>query len=184
LLATQLNRDDSVFQSDYPFAAYSLLNWTIENDEWVRELVHAFKRGHSVSAAVTFAGLLSDRMLGAAGLLANPVFVVPPSRNGRLDHASLLALELCKFFPNPSVMVLKNSPHEKHRAQKEKTAIERAGRRFLAVYPSGDAPDAQFVFIDDVITSGSTAMAAFMALGDPKYFQSWTLVSRPKLASG
>jgi predicted amidophosphoribosyltransferase len=39
-----------------------------------------------------------------------------------------------------------------------------------------------FAFVDDVITSGSTAMAAYLALGDPDYFEAWTLVCRPKLA--
>jgi len=38
------------------------------------------------------------------------------------------------------------------------------------------------VFVDDVITTGSTAMAAYIALGDPENFEVWTLAHRPKLA--
>lgn len=39
------------------------------------------------------------------------------------------------------------------------------------------------VFADDVITSGATAMAAYMALGDPDGFEVWTLAARPRLAA-
>ena len=38
------------------------------------------------------------------------------------------------------------------------------------------------IFADDVITTGATALAAYMALGDPPSFEVWTLACRPKLA--
>jgi predicted amidophosphoribosyltransferase len=176
-LSTQLNRAEATLQPAYPFAVHSLLTWTPE-EPWIRDLLRGFKRGHAVSAAGTFARLMSD----FEHQTERPVFVVPPSSDGKLDHSSVLGIALCKFFPYSQLLVLQNSPFEKQGAQKEKTATERASRRFLAVYPSGEAPNAEFVFVDDVITSGSTAMAAYMALGDPPIFQSWTLVSRPKLA--
>jgi predicted amidophosphoribosyltransferase len=39
------------------------------------------------------------------------------------------------------------------------------------------------VLVDDVMTSGATALAAYMALGDPQLFEVWTIANRPKLAT-
>lgn len=66
-----------------------------------------------------------------------------------------------------------------------RTAIERSERRFLLKDPrtNQNACRGPFLFADDVITTGSTAIAAYMALGDPSDFEVWTMVNRPRLAA-
>ena len=54
---------------------------------------------------------------------------------------------------------------------------QRQQRSFLPLKAKGKAP----CFVDDVVTSGSTAQAAYKALGQPKNFTVWSLFYRSPL---
>jgi predicted amidophosphoribosyltransferase len=74
------------------------------------------------------------------------------------------------------------------KSQKSQDLAERAECRFQLRVDRQTVQDllasspGPIVFVDDVITSGATAMAAYMALEDPSRFEVWTLANRPKLA--
>lgn len=65
--------------------------------------------------------------------------------------------------------------------QKRKSAKDRFRRQFK-LKPGIRVKGARIVFVDDLITSGATALAAYRALNSPVDFEVWTIARRPKLA--
>ena len=184
----------------YPFPVRSVLSWTESSQAWVRPLIHAFKDGWQVRAAEIFSELLISRPCSFDSKVEQICFVFPTSRTGRFDHAAVLVAALGKFFPTAQVYELHYLDNEDSISQKQKTSTERANRRFktpvqlnlISLDPiepirAKESPqqvqsEYRYIFVDDVVTSGSTAMAAYMALGDPDHFEVWALACRPKLA--
>lgn len=178
------NRQNELKQPGYPFPVYSLITWTDENDHLVRPLLHGFKGGWPIGATEKWMELLSHLRSGH-DRVDFPRFVFPPpSKSGSKDHSWLLANLLASSWERSKPICLSrvgnDSASEK---QKTKSAAERTRRRFASIESEKITyPEATWVFVDDVITTGSTAMAAYMALGDPDRFEAWTLACRPKLA--
>jgi predicted amidophosphoribosyltransferase len=206
-----MNRGEALRQKDSLFPTYSLLTWTPQTEHFVKPLIYGFKGGRTIRAAEKLAALfLSERFLleqnseqnsernrGAqqgldAGSLA-PLFkhqkscdFVVPAPAETFDHSRLWAHELAKSLQTHEWPLLETKEKGSGR-QKQLRQGERANRRFLVKEDFANHAEAskvakRIVFADDVITTGSTAMAAYMAMGDPDRFEVWTLVARPRLA--
>ncbi len=115
--------------------------------------------------------------------------LVPPSVQFRGDgHAKDLARELSMLagneFPEFAVFERRTGLLVRGRTQKTKTRIERlesdmslSSAMSQAVRTRVlDAPG--YIFVDDVIATGSTAIAAWKALGKPRNFEAWAMVWR------
>jgi predicted amidophosphoribosyltransferase len=177
-------------QNGYPFSVHSLLTWTEDLEYDVRRLINGLKGGYAPLATRRLAERLAFERKWSVdeGL---PVFVYPPSSTGGPDHASVLATELSSLWGGfPLGLAWTDDPVRASSGasgfgQKGRTALERSQRRFEDLdLASFTQPSTRWVFVDDVITTGSTAMAAYMALGSPERFEAWTLACRPKLAVG
>lgn len=67
--------------------------------------------------------------------------------------------------------------------QKKKSLEERKESQMRSVEPNTEAcNERKIIFFDDIVASGSTAEAAFKALGEPPFFEVWAVAHRPKLA--
>ena len=175
------NRGPWLAQPGYPFPVYSLLTWTRENDAIVRPLIYGLKGGYQLQAYEKLSQLLShERNLKPNQL--KPFFLHPPARTERADHSEVLA---SLFAESWKTDICKLETDDSERSQKQLTRSERATRRFEEVIGRAryEDPAAPRIFVDDVITTGATAIAAYLALGRPAAFEVWTLVCRPKLAT-
>jgi predicted amidophosphoribosyltransferase len=211
-LGRLMNRGRSLQQADYVLPTYSLLTWTPATAHFVRPLIYSFKKGRTVLASQKLATLFlyerSSIESARSAMTSSPegpgqqardvdrsgsLFLPAPARE--FDHSALWAASLARQHRGQLWPAL--APEDArtgalawaHRVrQKELRAGERGMRRFelkehFAKATIGTASAKRIVFADDVVTSGSTAMAAYMALGDPESFEVWTLVARPRLAT-
>jgi predicted amidophosphoribosyltransferase len=156
-----------------------------EDAAWVGDLIHGLKDGYHRQTFRDIAQmffLCHRRLIGACD--ARPVFIpAPPRKPGRQDHAGVLAEELAKVFKGSVWAVLCRRDSE---AQKRKALAERRTLGLIAEPSAAEfAKNSKrtIVFVDDIVTSGATAGAAFLALGRPKNFAVWSIAYRPRIRS-
>ena len=101
----------------------------------------------------------------------NPIFIPAPPRQPLLkDHAGIFAESLSSYLGGKVCFALKYKSEKPQ--QKTKNLLERSKREFTS---SRSFKNDSIVFVDDVLTTGYTALAAFKALDKPKNFLICTL---------
>lgn len=162
----------------------------------MRRLAYALKGGWHFSALdqliLTFLGEYLSNQKGRLAYAspakpqATKILSAPSARLCQVDHGAVIAHAFANKFSASYLPFLRLAAEPTEgiaRAQKTKSEAERRERAMqftdeLAV----KSPPAPWRFIDDVITSGATAEAAWLAIGKPADFEVWTLICRPKLA--
>ena len=184
VLSLRMGTGAALLQNGYPpLTVYALFKWTEEADADLRPLLYGLKGGDCRVAIRRLGDELSFRRdLGPQK--RPPLFVFPPATTGSRDHAWALAMALARRWGATCIGLEKRDSARETASQKRLSARERALRRYKL--PDGSAKPSEgskVVFVDDVITTGSTATAAYLALGEPSDFEVWTIAARPKLAS-
>lgn len=109
----------------------------------------------------------------------NPIFVPAPARDPlKKDHARLFAEALASYFGGSVHLALNYGSDSS--SQKSKTRLERSKKVF---HSSENLENTNVIFVDDILTTGFTAQAAYNALGCPKKFLICTLAWRPPPAT-
>lgn len=152
----------------------------------LREVILASKE-HPSSATMNLWAREFCRRAMLDGLLSsrrNWVVIPPPGRSGmgEDDHAGALASAFtavsgggffCEIHAFERVGKSRSS-------QKTKSRGERAEIEFRIAVPAKKRLEraAGFIFIDDVLATGATARAAWVALGRPHAFECWTIAAK------
>ncbi len=156
--------------------AWALFDWFPDQDRKVSKLIISLKGGEPAVAFDFYARAFVARM-PLASLPSNAVLLPCPNSKGR-DHAANWAKALSKLLGIPVIQSLEFMPG--HTSQKSKTISERQ----KIVFHATDHPTHKHViFIDDIVTTGATALAAKKALGRTQGFEVWCLAHRRQLAA-
>ena len=155
---------------------FRLFNWNEENDFFVRLFLKSLKKG---GPSFIFNQVVLDflyRITQVYSIPRNAIIVPTPSYSSSPDHAFCLASSLARFSGlNLYNVLLPHLPEKKD--QKQKVKKERKKICFL-IKEKGVLKNKKIIFIDDVLTTGSTALAAWEALCKPKNFVIFTLAWR------
>lgn len=166
---------------DYPFKVFSLFVWSNFSSQ-VENLIYSLKGGGLPEA---FQSLAEEFVLRTPFCEQPTILVTPPSlRPPDKDHAwawgkalsNVLGCRLVCPFLWPFEFATSD-----FKSQKQLSKSERFERQFK-LKEGIDYSGVRIVFVDDLITSGATALAAHQALKSPVNFEVWTIARRPKLA--
>ncbi|MDZ4662620.1 MAG: hypothetical protein SGJ18_13490 [Pseudomonadota bacterium] len=165
--------------TEYQLDTTVLFCWREENNI-VAELIYAFKGGELKEASQR----LACWILSSVDTLdiKNAVFIPAPPRKPRnYDHATQLAQSLSGLSGRPYFNALErvDSEGQKHLKQTERWSIK---MKLNGTFEVDALKEQRIIFIDDVVTTGATAQAAYLALEKPRNFKVWALAYRPRLA--
>jgi predicted amidophosphoribosyltransferase len=160
------------------WSAHSLWRWETD-DSVVGEVIRRLKGGGDENVYDYFAQIFLQQWFMAKGRITKEIIVIPaPARESdKKDHAFCFARSLAKQLSAEFISPLLRPSAEQ---QKLRNKLERREQIFTA---KGDfaAANKLVVFVDDVIVTGGTIDAAYIALNSPKNFLAWCLADRMRL---
>ncbi len=113
---------------------------------------------------------LISRLISERRLPASPIIVSAPSSTGR-NHAQIFAEEISRLTDWPHMDIFTQS----NESQKKLKRSERLQKN-IYLNRAHKLSERNIVFIDDMIVTGGTAVAAEEALPDVKSFEVWALM--------
>jgi len=161
----------------------SLFHWVPKKQEVLSRLARALK-GEGGESLWQFYGeeFWSRKLLDHRDSKIRPLLLIPsPAKNNKKDHAAFFTQSLVSASGATAYPCLRRV---EQLSQKEKSRSERF-RAKLEWSEDFTQPDfakisvgKQVIFIDDVVTTGATAKAAWKTLGKPRDFAVWSLAQR------
>lgn len=157
---------------------FRLFNWSEENDFFIRLFLNSLKKG---GPSFIFNQVVLDFLYHVTQVYSIPrdtVIIPAPSYSRSPDHALCLASAFSRFSGLELYNVLfPYSPEGKNRKQKQRIKTERR-KIYFSVKEKCILEDKKIIFVDDILTTGSTARAAWEALCKPRNFVIFTLAWR------
>lgn len=161
----------------------ALYEWIPGQQEVLSKLVHALKGDRSENLWRHYAEEFLRRRWSERATKKTYLLVPAPSRDGRNDHAlhfvkGLVAAHAGLELYNCLSRDCGVGPQKKRkRSERQRTTLEWA-ENFTHADFNAKAAGKHIIFVDDIVTTGSTARAAWRTLGKPRDFAVWALAQR------
>ena len=168
-----------IVRAEKDLTHFRLLDWNEENDFFVRLFVSSLKSG---GPKFIFKRIMQDFLFRIRQNYVLPedmtIIPCPPSSGrGSKDHAFRLAHSLSSLTGFKLLQPF-TVPLPRNQNQKRKTRQERSRVHFSL---KENIDTEKVIFMDDILTTGATARAAFQALNKPKNFLIFTIAYRSPL---
>ena len=162
---------------------YSLFDWTQKNDLYIRNLVYLLKGGRLPGANQKIAWWISEGLKESIYCPKKILFVpAPPKVLDEKDHAYELALALSKIWKatlwSPLERVDGGAQKTKDKEARKRVNI-RLKKNSKVTRELKKYTEYHILFVDDILTTGSTARAAQKALKKITKLSVVTTVYRP-----
>ncbi len=158
-------RGQSQIQRSYPFPVQALFEWHNPEHELIKNLAYSLKGGWSQSLFLKLAIMLDWRWRA-------PAILIPAPDGGHAKAWGNAIREVTGFeLINPLIGIERGK-------QKLKSKYERRNIQMQANLDLTNDPR-HIIFVDDIVTTGATASAAFIAMGRPKKFSVCSIVCNP-----
>ena len=168
-----------------------LIDWDSENKKFIRLLIKDLK---GENGSLLFELLAEEFLfrLGHLDYFKEPHVIIPcpPTPDEfslwnllfkkdfqqKKDHSFYWAKSLSQRTNYPVQNVLSHPPY--YSLQKSKGLIDRMDRKFVT--DDSFKQNQRYIFTDDIVTSGATAKAAYLALQKPAHFAIWSIFWKKK----
>jgi predicted amidophosphoribosyltransferase len=169
----------------YPLSCFYLWEWNSKSENYLSPFIQSLKGGFHKRAIQTWLEPWVSRSLIANSALdfSDALIVPAPAHSlGEKDHAWYLAQALSDRTGAPTLSFLARKFPETR--QKFQSKLERQKLQLESLASPmilSELNQMQIHFVDDVVTTGGTAYAAWKAMGRPSKFYVWSLIYRSRL---
>jgi len=161
---------------NYNFTVKRAWVWGRKNNEYIKKIIYNLKCGHSEKVFEKLALLILQKVIFDYYFDRKLIFVPAPGARPKKNHALYIARALSSITGCDFKDILFENKNNKK--QKRLSRLERENKKFEVKGSFKLQGNEQIIFIDDVITTGATAKAAFKALGSPQNFEVWVLAEK------
>lgn len=157
----------------------SLMNWNPYQSDLLSNLILNLKKSHDH----TWKYFAEDFLINKSDEIRDQSILISLASEKGKDHGQMWGRALSELTGIPHHTALsKTFKLNSSQPQKQKNRSQRQGLELQLIVDISVLKNKNVIFVDDVVTTGATLLAARKALGVPASFECWSLCYRNPLS--